>query len=149
MKKQLLLLVMMLLPIGAMADAVEIDGIYYNLMKTYKGNFAEVIGNPQKYSGNVNIPENVKYDGTEYSVKSIIDWAFHDCTELTSITIPNSVTSIGYNAFDGCSGLTSVTIPNSVTSIGNGAFGACTGLTSITIPNSVTSIGNYAFRDCI
>ena len=67
---------------------------------------------------------------------------------MTSVTIPNSVTSIGGVAFYGCSGLTSVTIPNSVTSIGNSAFSGCSSLTSITIPNSVTSIGRYAFSDC-
>ena len=68
--------------------------------------------------------------------------------KLTSVTIPNSVTSIGNNAFDICSGLTSVTIGNSVTSIGYSAFNGCSGLTSITIPNSVTSIGERAFQDC-
>ena len=66
----------------------------------------------------------------------------------TSLTIPNSVTSIGNNAFLYCRGLTSITIPNSVTSIGNDAFYYCRGLTSITIPNSVTSIGNNAFSYC-
>ena len=60
---------------------------------------------------------------------------------LTSITIPDSVTSIGVSAFYDCTGLTSVTIPDSVTSIGTDAFHNCTSLTSITIPNSVTSIG--------
>ena len=74
--------------------------------------------------------------------------AFYGCSSLTSVTIPNSVTSIGEYAFLGCSSLTSVTIGNSVTSIGNGAFGDCTSLTSITIPNSVTSIGTSAFGDC-
>ena len=63
-------------------------------------------------------------------------------------TIPNSVTSIGYEAFRGCYALTSITIPNSVTSIGNRAFRECNSLTSVTIPNSVTSIGNHAFLDC-
>ena len=66
----------------------------------------------------------------------------------TSVSIPNSVTSIGYNAFYNCINLTSVTIPNSVTSIGNSAFYWCSGLTSVTIPNSVTSIGNQAFTGC-
>ena len=82
------------------------------------------------------------------SVTSIGEYAFSDCTGLTSVTIPNSVTSIGSNAFSNCTGLTSVTIPNSVTSIGSNAFSNCTGLTSVTIPNSVTSIGSNAFNKC-
>ena len=67
---------------------------------------------------------------------------------MTSVTIGNSVTSIGGGAFSGCSGLTSVTIGNSVTSIGDYAFDGCTGLTSVTIPNSVTSIGYQTFISC-
>ena len=82
------------------------------------------------------------------SVTSIGYNAFYNCSGLTSVTIPNSVTTIGYGVFAGCSSLTSVTIPNSVTSIGYGAFSGCSGLTSVTIPNSVTSIGNYAFQSC-
>ena len=77
-------------------------------------------------------------------VTSIGDEAFRDCS-VKSITIPNSMTSIGKHAFQNCQGLTSITIPNSVTSIGEGAFWTCTGLTSITIPNSVTSIGSSLF----
>ena len=70
------------------------------------------------------------------------------CVSLTSVTIPNSVTSIENGAFYGCGGLTSVTIPNSVTSIGESAFSVCNGLTSVAIGNSVTSIGNRAFYSC-
>ena len=74
---------------------------------------------------------------------SIGDSAF-DGASLTSVTIPDSVTSIGNDAFLNCTGLTSVTIPDSVTSIGYGAF-VGNNLISVTIGNSVTSIGNYAF----
>ncbi|MCM8871999.1 MAG: leucine-rich repeat domain-containing protein [Paludibacteraceae bacterium] len=82
------------------------------------------------------------------SVTSVGEEAFRGCTGLTSVTIPNSVTSIGFWAFLDCTGLTSITIPNSVTSIGNSAFYRCTGLTSVTISNSVTSIGSSVFSGC-
>jgi len=69
-------------------------------------------------------------------------------TRLTTVTIPNSVISIGNYTFRDCGGLTSVTIPNSVTSIGYFAFEGCSGLTSVTIPNNITSIGDQAFARC-
>ena len=81
------------------------------------------------------------------SVISIGSSAFSCCQSLTSVTIPNSVTSIESRTFEACSSLTSITIPNSVTSIGKAAFIASS-LTYITIPNSVTSIGEEAFREC-
>ena len=82
------------------------------------------------------------------SVTSIGKYAFDSCSRLTSVTIPNSVTSIGGAAFCYCSGLTSVTIPDSVTSIRSAAFRYCRGLTSVTIGDSVTNIENYAFGNC-
>ena len=82
------------------------------------------------------------------SVTSIGMRAFENCSGLMSVTIPNSVTSIGSYAFSSCSGLTSVTIGNSVSSIGSDAFKNCSGLTSVTIPNSVMYIEGFAFRDC-
>jgi len=81
------------------------------------------------------------------SVTSIGGYAFSGCHYLTSVTIGNSVTSIGDWAFADCTGLTSITIPNNVTSIGDGAFRYCN-FTSITIPNNVTYIGDYAFGNC-
>ncbi len=81
-------------------------------------------------------------------VTSIGDYAFDDCTDLSGVTIPDSVTSIGKSAFSGCTGLTSVIIPDSVTSIGSMAFNGCMGLTKITIPNSMMYIGYRAFIGC-
>ena len=82
------------------------------------------------------------------SVTSIGDSAFYYCSSLTSVNLGNSVTSIGDSAFYYCSSLTSINIPNSVKSIGSSAFSDCDNLTSITIPNSVTSIGGGAFWGC-
>ena len=82
------------------------------------------------------------------SLTSIGGAAFQYCDALTSITIPYGVTSISSMAFKGCEDLTSITIPTSVTSIDYYAFENCTSLTSITIGNSVTSIGDYAFNGC-
>ncbi len=82
------------------------------------------------------------------SVTSIGDYTFTYCDSLTSVTIGNGVTSIGEGAFNRCNKLTSITIPDSVTSIGLGAFNGCELMRSIAIPDSVTSIGDCAFVDC-
>ncbi len=82
------------------------------------------------------------------NTRLIGDAAFYRCSSLSSVIIPNSVTSIGDDAFSECSSLTSVIIPNSVTSIGRHAISSCSSLTSVTIGNSVTSIGDEAFCGC-
>ena len=146
MKKQILFLAIMFLPMVAVAESVVIDGVYYELVLKIKE--ATVTKKPSgKYTGDVVIPASVTYNGAEYSVTNIGD-AFSGSNGLTSVTIPNSVTSIENSAFYGCSRLISVTIPNSVTSIGGSAFYGCISLTSIMIPNSVTKIGYYAFQNC-
>jgi len=81
-------------------------------------------------------------------VTSIGDYAFWECTSLMSIAIPDSVTSIGDSAFWDCDSLTSIAIPDGVTSIGDSAFYACNSLMSIAIPDGVTSIGEFAFCAC-
>ena len=120
-----------LLSLNAFAYDVEIDGIYYNLFKKVKQ--AEVTSGDSEYTGEVTIPASFEYDGVTYSVTSIGVSAF----------------KARINNHQACSSLTSITIPNSVTSIGSSAFSGCYRLTSITLPNSVTSIGNYAFNGCI
>ena len=78
-------------------------------------------------------------------ITSIGDYAFKDCSSLTSVTFPSSVTSIGTHAFAYCTSLASITIPDSATSIGSFAFYDCDNLKSVTIPDGVTSIGYCAF----
>jgi len=82
------------------------------------------------------------------SVTSIGSAAFFGCTGLKSVAIGDGVMSIGYETFSGCTGLTSVTIGDGVTSIGGSAFFGCTALTGITIPDSVISIDGFAFSGC-
>ena len=83
------------------------------------------------------------------SVTTLVDFAFGGCSNLSSITLPSGLTSVGAFAFDGCSGLTSITLPDSVTDIGNFAFRGCTGLRSVTILNKQVEIGGFAFNDCL
>jgi hypothetical protein len=91
--------------------------------------------------------ENIKTVVIENGVTGIGEFAFYGCRELTSVTIPNSVITIGTGAFMS-SGITTLVIPQSVTDIGYGAFSYCYSLTSVTIPNSVTTIGGHAFFYC-
>ena len=82
------------------------------------------------------------------SVTSISDSAFINCPQLTNISIPNSVTYIGFSAFNSCTSLKSITLPSSLSTIQSYAFCNCGNLETIRIPVSVTSIGNNAFADC-
>ena len=130
-----------------------IDGIYYNLFpETNEATVTNRKGGDSSgggsYSGSVDIPSTITYDGEEYTVTNIGEYAFVYCRDLTSVTIPDGVKSIGEDAFSSCSKLETITIPDGVTSLGNGAFQFCRKLKTITIPNSVTSIGESAFMEC-
>ena len=144
---------------GDITGWLNMEGLNY-LMR-YVSSSCELYIGGTKVEGDIIIPEGVTSITGAFanlsaitsvtipdSVTSIGDYAFYECSSLTSITIPDSVKSIGGSAFEGCSGFTSVTIPDSVTSIGSSAFSYCSGLTSVTIPNSITIIEYDAFSYC-
>lgn len=155
MKQTFLAILLMIMPIMADAETVEVDGIYYNLIS--KGNIAEVTKNPNGYNitGDLVIPASITYNGEPYNVVRIVDsdeagyWngVFANCNGITNVNLPNSLTRIGQYAFAGCSGLTDFVIPNGVKEIGNAAFYSSS-ITSLSIPSSVTKIESEAFRDC-
>ena len=123
------------MPVGAT------EGIIYET--SADGTYAEVVA----YEGTttkIRIADT--YNGLP--VTTIYSQAFYQNGVITSVIIPDSVTSIGYRAFSACTSLASVVIPDSVTSIGSSAFSHCDSLTSVVIPDSVTSIGDHAFAYC-
>ena len=142
-------------------NAVAMDDTYSNYTFDFAGNSSD--GITVNVGKNVTkIPSCLFYsESTSFSPKitsvvfdensvceSLGASAFNGCTNLTSITLPSSITSLGVSAFNGCTGLTSITIPNGVTSIGARLFSGCSSLTSIEIPNSVTTIGSSALSGC-
>ena len=167
-KKALLAILVMLLPLLANAEKVQIDGIWYNLME--KAKQAEVAHNDEAYTDSIFIvPATVMYNGNIYDVISVErlglkspfpisiilsegimrigDSAF-SCADIKDIVIPKSVVSIGGHAFFNCVSLISITIPDGVKNIGDYAFWSCEGLTSIMLPQSLESIGNSSFMGC-
>jgi len=86
------------------------------------------------------------YNG--YPVQKIGDRAFENCTEITYVNIPDSVTTIGGSVFSGCSALKEIIIPNSVTEIGEWTFANCTSIETIDLPDNLTTISDYLFEKC-
>ena len=128
------------------AVSVEIDGIAYNI--NLKTGLTEVTSNAfHPYSGDIVIPETIVYENTEYTVTGIGGGAFSQ-RNITSITFPNSITSIGPSAFSYCNVLDSVVIPERVTIIPDMAFASSQSLRHVILPEGVTLIDNSAFNSC-
>lgn len=148
----------------------EQDSIYYNFL-SFSDHTVEVSKHPKGfYHDDVVVPSQVKFGSSTWTVVQVGDNAFQLCASLTSVTLPETITSIGVRAFQYCP-LSSITIPNAVTTIGTSAFQDCYNLESlmlpasltsvpasmcynspqlqsVTIPDGVTSIGDYAFYKC-
>jgi uncharacterized repeat protein (TIGR02543 family) len=99
-------------------------------------------------SDNSNKNKYITLDLSDSTFNKIENESFSNCNNLTGITLPQSVISIGDSAFYGCSNLTDIIIGENVTSMGGSVFWGCTNLTSVTIGNNVTTIENYAFSSC-
>ena len=130
---------------SAWAYDFKAGDLYYNITdeaaKTVEVTYEDYwdSNNYSSLPGAVTIPETVSYNSTTYSVTSIGDYAFYQCSALTQVAIPKSVTSIGNGAFYQCSALTQVTIPDGVTNIGSAAFYYCSALTAINVESGNTA----------
>ena len=127
-------------------STVTIDNVTYTL------NSAHSTASAAKKDSNITsatILDSVRYDGTVYTVITIGNNAFQNCSVLTGVTIGSNVTSIGNSAFEFCSKLSGVTIGANVQTIGYNAFKDCSALTGVTIPDVVTSIAVGVFNSCI
>ena len=146
-KRIFLTIVYCMFSLISFGDFLNNDNLEFGFLSSGVGVWARL---KDKSLTSVKIPSTVVYENaygerSEHSVVELIDFRG---SKITSIIIPNTVSSIGYELFSGCKSLTSVTIPNSVKSIEAYAFSSCTNLTNLTIPSSVTSIGDSAFYDC-
>lgn len=165
-----LVALLLLMPTAAMGYDFEADGIYYNINRD-SVSVSVTNTSYHYYSGHVTIPNAVTFGDIDYPVTAIGDFAFDHSSNLTHVTIPESVKFIGNHAFGDCLTLTTVDLSNSVDtiddyaflhcrdlpeiilpdslkSIGYGAFSYCTSLTHITIPDGVTEIVGEAFNGC-
>ena len=156
--------------LSAAAYSFESAGIYYNITgdNTVEVTYSDRDNNT--YSGSISVPETVTNNGTEYSVTTIgesafkgsavtsvsmpesitsIDYdAFYECKNLESVTLPESLTTLDYDAFNSCQSLKTIKIPSGVTAIPGSCFYCCSSLESVTIPEGVMTIGEYAFCGC-
>ena len=139
---------MLCLSFTASAYDFEIDGLCYDVVDLVELTCG-VSGTTKSidFSKEVVIPSHVSFLGKTLTVVSIMDNAFKK-TDIVSISLPNTCTSIGIEAFRYCKKLQSINIPEGVTSIEYGVFMSCSSLTQVNIPDGVTSIGSYAFEHC-
>ena len=131
------------------AQNVEISGVKYSLYKNLLGGdrYASVIRKNTNYSGDIVIPDFVNYEGLQYPVRSMGDIAFAS-SDITSITLSDSINKIFDNCFSGCSKLKTIKFPKNLRYIYKGAFKNCKEIEYIDLPKNVWEIAESAFRGC-
>ena len=136
-------------PEPPVAKRMLVDGICYKVVSEEEKT-AEVTQLPDngQYSGDVTIPEQVSYEGVTYRVVAVGDVAFYYCTEVTSVSLPKSITSIGIAAFFNCTKLESINLPDQIVTIGTTAFSCCESLTRIDFPEGVTQLYSGIAATC-
>ena len=127
---------------------MQVGGIYYTKLNANSVEVSYANVNSADYSGSITIPSLVTVGNQSWTVRGIGYKAFGECSNLTSITLPSSLTYIGNLAFIRCTSLTSIDVPENVTEIGTNAFENCTSLSVVHLPSSLTSIGGVAFTNC-
>ena len=147
LRRLAMLAIMMQAFLVASAYDFEVDGIYYNVI-SLEDMTCKVTKGDNEYEGDIVIPSTVEYNTRKFTVIQIGSKAFCQCTGLTSVEFPSSLTTIGMDAFNYCLGLTSVVFSEGLTSIGESAFKYCGSLTSIVFPEGLTTIGDSAFYGC-
>lgn len=132
----------------AQTNTITIDGLCYSL--DTKKNTATLISNGYgKYSGDMVVPSHVTLGNCiSFPVVAFGEECFEMCKDLTSISIPSTITEFGKNCFNGCSGLKELIIPSSVKSLGYAGLSGCSGLESITIPPTIDGFGYECFFGC-
>ena len=133
--------------LSAAAYSFESAGIYYNITGDNTVEVTYSDRNNNTYSGSISIPETVTNNGTEYSVTTIGESAFKG-SAVTSVSMPEGITIIGFEAFSGCQNLESVALPESLTTLGIRTFGGCQSLKTIKIPSGVRAIPSSCFNGC-
>lgn len=126
-------------------ETATIDGIKYSL---YSNGEAAISYQDEYLTGDIVIPEKVSYNDIDYTVTKVDDEAFKNETGITSIVLPNSITSLGFNCFSGCSRLKSITLSENITELGGNCFYGCSSLESVTLPDGITSLGRSCFKGC-
>lgn len=132
--------------VSSYAYDFEVNGFYYEV--DLDNMTATLVAGENKQSGEISIPASVAYKGREFRVTSI-NGAFSDNNELTKVTIPKSIESLGARAFEGCSSLQGISGLNNITELGVACFAGCASLTTIDLPEGLKKIGSQAFKGCV